>query len=230
MLVSKSFYIFLWYNEIKSLINFYLYYNNLEKVMRKQKTRLLIISLLSLFSLALFAGKSEAYGGAVVSWVAPTTDQGGGALTGLTGYRVYYSTSAISCTNWNAADQATRLADAGTLLPSTYRTVASGSTITYVFSNTTYLTPGSTYNFAVVAYDSSTNLSNCAQTSGGASYVSKLVSYSADINNDHYVDYLDYGLFHPNYNTTNAGADFDKSGLVNYLDYGILHTDYGLHF
>lgn len=204
--------------------------------MEKQKTRLLAVSLLSLFSLMLLTGKSEAYGGAVVSWVAPTTDQGGGALTGLTGYRVYYSTSAIDCTAWNAADQATRLADAGTLLPATYRTVSGGSTITSVFSNTTLLTPGSTYNFAVVAYDSSTNLSNCAQTSGGASFVSKLVSYSADINttgaSNHKVDIQDYNILFSNFGSTTPGnvADIDKNNIVNLFDYNYLFGDFGLYF
>lgn len=30
---------------------------------------------------------------AIIKWNAVTTDQGGGALTGLTGYRVYYGTN-----------------------------------------------------------------------------------------------------------------------------------------
>jgi len=198
--------------------------------MKKQKIILITLIFLCSFLAFAFAGSVLAYGGATVSWVAPTTDQGGGSLTGLTGYRVYYSTSAISCTNWNAASQSSRQADAGTLLPSTYRTVASGSTLSFTFSNTIYLTPGSTYNFAVVAYDDSSNLSNCATGTGGVTSVSKSVSYTADINNDHSVDYLDYGLFHPYYNTSNSSADFDKSGLADYLDYGILHTDYGHSF
>jgi hypothetical protein len=198
--------------------------------MRKQPIGLIKFISFGLLATFAFAGNVLAYGGATVAWVAPTTDQGGGALTGLTGYRVYYSTSAISCTNWNAANQASRQADAGTLLPATYRTVAGGSVLRYSFNNTTYLTPGSTYNFAVVAYDSTGNLSNCATGTGGVTSVSKAVTYTADINADHYVDYLDYGLFHPYYNTSNSTADFDKSGTVDYLDYGILHTDYGHHF
>jgi hypothetical protein len=117
------------------------------------------------------------------------------------------------------------------MLPSTYRTVTGGSTTTYTFNNTTYLTPQTTtYKFAVVAYDSSGNLSQCATGSGGVTSVSKVVSYSADIDLNYNVNYLDYGTFHTNYGTSNSTGNFDKTGTVDYLDYGILHADYGQCF
>jgi hypothetical protein len=201
--------------------------------MQKQKS--ILISFIFFVSSLASAGSAYAYGGATVFWTAPTTDQGGGTLSGLSGYRVYYGTEAIDCTSsgrWNAASQSARQADAGTgiLLPLTFRSITGGSTINYTFNNTIYLTPGTTYNFAVVATDPSGNLSNCAVTSGSATYVSKNVTYSADINVDHSVDYLDYGLFHPYFNTSNSSADFDRSGTADYLDYGIMHADYGSHF
>jgi len=208
--------------------------------MNKTKKIYFLISVFvfSAVSLAAVSQQALAYGGATVSWVAPTLDEGGGDLTGLSGYRVYYSSSAIDCTAWDAADSATRLADAGTLLPATYRTVTGGSTLSYTFSNTLFLTPGTTYNFAVVAYDdaSPVNLSKCAVTSGSATYVSKAVTYAADINTTgtslHKVDLLDYNVLFSNFGSTTPGnvADIDKSNLVNLFDYNILFADFGKSF
>jgi hypothetical protein len=202
--------------------------------MKKQKKKLVFFIFISVLAGFAFASRVFAYGGATVSWTAPTTDEGGGSLGGgtsdLSGYRVYYSTSAISCTSWNAASQTNRKANTGSMLPSTYATVSEGTTISYAFGGTTLLTPGSTYNFAVTAYDTTGNLSQCATTSGSATYVSKAVTYAADTDNSSKVDYLDYGTFHNNYHTSNAAADFDKSGYVDYLDYNILHNDYNQCF
>lgn len=205
-----------------------------------EKQKLILVTLASLVLVGTFAFAKNvlalAYGGATVSWTAPTTDEGGGALGGgtsdLAGYRVYYSTSAISCTSWNAANQTNRQANTGTMLPSTYANVTSGATTTYAFGGTTLLTPGSTYNFAVVAYDTSGNLSQCATTSGAATYVSKAVTYAADIDNSGHVDYVDYGTFHAHYGYSvgnanySAASDFDKDGTIGYIDYNILHYDY----
>lgn len=205
--------------------------------MRKQKTILPFFIFALVFAAAGFAGRALAYGGATVAWTAPTTDEGGGALGGgtsdLAGYRVYYSTSAISCTSWNAANQTNRQANTGSMLPSTYASVTDGATTSYAFGGTTLLTPGSTYNFAVIAYDTSGNLSQCATGTGGVTSVSKAVTYSADMDVNGCVDYRDYGSFHPHYGYSSgngsysATADFDKSGSVDYLDYGILHSNYG---
>ncbi|NTW27108.1 MAG: hypothetical protein HGA36_02170 [Candidatus Moranbacteria bacterium] len=196
--------------------------------MQKQKTKLVLICSLALLSLTAFIGDARAdYGGATVSWVAPTLDEGGGALTGLTGYRVYYSAAAIDCTNWDAADQATRLADAGTLLPATYKTVSGGGVLKYTFSNTTSLTPGLTYNFVVVAYDASTNLSKCA-TTGSATYVSKAVTFAADLNNDKAVNGGDFSLFRQDYGvvTPSHQSDFNGDDIVNGGDLSLFRQDY----
>lgn len=185
------------------------------------------------FSVVIYQ-KVIAYGGATVSWVAPTTDNGGGTLTGLSGYRVHYSASAIDCTAWNAANQATRQADAGTLLPSTYKNVSGGAVLQGVFGNTLLLTPGTTYNFAVVAYDSSGNLSDCATGAGGVTTVSKSVSYAGDLNTDNAVNTNDFTLFASDYGESICGpvnkADINNDCVVNINDFTLLAADYGQSF
>ena len=54
-------------------------------------------------------------------------------------------------------------------------------------------------------------------------------TYSADINQDGQVNYLDYGVMHSNYGNTTCGnvADIDGSCTVDYLDYGVMHSQYG---
>lgn len=167
--------------------------------MNKTKKTYFLISVFvfSAVSLAAVSQQALAYGGATVSWEAPELDEGGGDLTGLDGYRVYYSSSEIDCAGWDAASVSERLADEGTgiLLPEDYVNVTDEATLSYAFGGTTDLTPGTTYNFAVVAYDdaSPVNLSKCAVTPGSATYVSKDVTYAADIDVNECVDYRDYG-------------------------------------
>ena len=207
--------------------------------MNKTKKIYFLISafVFSTVSLMTFSQQALAdYGGATVSWVAPTTDEGGGDLTGLSGYRVYYSSSAIDCTAWDAADSATRLADAGTLLPSTYRDVTDGATLSYTFNNTELLTPGTTYNFAVVAYDdaSPVNLSKCAVTDGSATYVSKAVTYAADFDDNHAVNSNDFTTFADDYGEAICGpvnkTDINNDCNVNINDFTLLADDYGKSF
>lgn len=78
-------------------------------------------------------------GTATVSWTPPSMNTDGSALTDLSGYRIYYGTSA------GALDQTVQLSGTGLT--------------TYVINN---LSPA-TYYFAVTAYNSSnaeSNLSN----------------------------------------------------------------------
>jgi len=182
--------------------------------MGKQKMILPVFISALVLAAGTFAGKALANGNATVSWVAPTTDEGGGALTGLNGYRVYYSTAAISCTN----------------LPSTFRDVPGGTVLRYTFNGTAYLTPGSTYNFAVVAYDDSGNLSGCATGSGGVTTVSKLVSYAGDLNNDHSVNILDYNILKAYFGTSNVAGDVNRDGTVSIFDYNTLKADFSRSF
>ncbi|HPN54976.1 MAG TPA: fibronectin type III domain-containing protein [Candidatus Moranbacteria bacterium] len=207
--------------------------------MKKQKNNLTFLICAIFFASLLFVvgtNQALAYGGATVSWTAPTTDEGGGDLTGLSGYRVYYSSSAIDCTAWDAASVSERLADSGTLLPATYRTVSGGSTDSYTFNNTAFLTPGSTYNFAVVAYDNAddVNLSKCAVTSGSATYVSKSVTYSGDIVVNNRVDSNDFTMLADDYGQDICGptekSDINNDCHVNTNDFTILADDYGKSF
>ncbi len=91
-------------------------------------------SLVIFLSLGLFlcsAGTALAQN-AILSWTAPTTDQGGGALTGLSGYRVHYGFSTGSLIN----------------------TIDVGNVTSYGLN-----LPSGTYFFAVNAYDPSGNQS-----------------------------------------------------------------------
>lgn len=82
-------------------------------------------------------------GSAILSWGAPTTDEGGGALTGLSGYNVYYGTSPRtgidpkSCTMCGYTTKLSAL-----------------NVLTYTISN---LPAGHTYYFSVTAYDTTGN-------------------------------------------------------------------------
>ena len=145
------------------------------------RTKIGIFIFTSLLAGSFFTSKVLADGGATVSWIAPTTDQGGGTLSGLSGYRVYYSASAINCTNWNAAYQTNRTAGTVSGFPTTFEDVSGGGTTKFAFSTTNDLTHNTAYNFAVVAYDSTGNLSNCATGTGGVTSVPKAVTYSGDV-------------------------------------------------
>ncbi|HOX10713.1 MAG TPA: hypothetical protein P5323_01145 [Candidatus Moranbacteria bacterium] len=207
--------------------------------MNKTKKIYFLISVFVFSAISLVAVSQQvlaAHGRATVSWVAPTTDEGAGDLTGLSGYRVYYSSTAIDCTAWDAATSAARLADAGTLLPATSRTVSDGATLSYTFNNTELLTPGTTYNFAVVAYDNADdiNLSKCAVTEGAATFVSKAVTYAADFDNNHAVNGNDFTTFADDYGESICGpvnkTDINNDCRVNINDFTLLADDYGQSF
>lgn len=171
----------------------------------KQKTKFLLLALFSLLGLGVLrsgVSASVIAGSATISWNAPTTDEGGGPLGGgtndLAGYRIFYSTTDLSLGSpspvdaWdNAADQNSRLATA--LMTSSSishidvteaNTIRSASDATkrgYTFSNTTYLTPGQTYYFAVSAYDTSGNYSKVATDSGSGRVGNKKIFRSGNI-------------------------------------------------
>ena len=183
--------------------------------MKKQKIKLAVFICVGILLCNVAVKNAQAGASATVSWTPPTTDEGGGAMTGLTGYKVYYRSGTSTWLGMSG----TCLLGAGTSVD-----VPGGSSTSYFFNNN--LTPGNTYYFTVAATDG-INTSACGKTAGNATEVSKRVSYSADINGDFIVDYQDYGTFHQYYGTSNSSADFNKDGSANYLDYGILHADYG---
>lgn len=191
--------------------------------MKKSRNKFIFLFSLIFFVSLFFAvsfSVALAAGSATVSWTPPTTDEGGGPLTGLAGYKVYYDTTS----RW-ASNTANSCPSAGTVVD-----VPGGSTTSKFFSNN--LTPGTTYYFAVAAYDTANppNISKCARTSSGATEVSKLITYSGDLNNDRAVNLFDFNILHQYYNTSNSIADIDKNGTVNMLDFNILHLDYGKSF
>lgn len=189
--------------------------------MKKQKLFLGVIFSLGLFFVLIFGEKTLAAGSATVSWIAPTTDEGGGALTGLAGYRVYYDTTS----HWTS----TCPVDAGT-----YETVTGGGTTSYHFNND--LTAGQTYYFTVMAYDDDNNISGCA-SDGTDTEVSLQVTYSGDIDAtpDHDVDSNDFTLLASDYGKTSwcgptHKSDINRDCVVNSNDFTILASDYGNHF
>jgi hypothetical protein len=184
----------------------------------KQKMLLLYSVILGLFFAISFFNSVLAAGSATVSWTPPTENEGGGTLTDLAGYRVYYDTSS----HWTS----TCPLDAGS-----YANVADGDASSYHFNNT--LTAGHTYYFTVVAYDNANpaNISGCA-SDGTDTEVNLPVTYSADINpiKDCAVDNLDYTVFHAHYNESGGVADINKDGTVDNLDYAYIHSDYNNSF
>lgn len=128
----------------------------------------------------------------------------------LAGYTIYYATASHSGT-----------------CPSGYsNSVYVGNVTSYWFDN---LTPGQTYYFQITAKDNSNNVSGCSVSPGERS---KLITYRGDLNADHSVDVLDYGILHTNFGNTTSGnvADINHDNVVSVLDYSILHSDYGSSF
>jgi len=194
--------------------------------MKKQRILFSAIILSLLLGGSVFLNEAGAAGSATVSWIAPTTDQGGGPLTGLSGYKVFYDTAS----HWKSSCPL----DAGTAI-----NVKGGNLTSHYFENN--LTPGQTYYFAVVAYDnaSTPNVSGCATGTGGVTEVSKLVSYTADINtandSNHKVDLMDFNTFRGNWGKTDCAniANFvgkTNDCVVNLIDFNVLRADYGKSF
>lgn len=132
------------------------------------------------------------------------------AESDLSGYKIYYATSS----------------HAGTCPTGYTSSQDAGNVTSYWFDN---LTAGQTYYFQITAKDTSNNESGCSTSPGE---VSKLVTYRGDLNVDHAVNVLDFGILHTNYGNTTAGnvANINRDSSVNVLDFGILKTEYGSSF
>lgn len=128
----------------------------------------------------------------------------------LAGYTIYYATSS----------------HAGTCPTGYTSNQNAGNVTSYYFDN---LTAGQTYYFQLTAKDTSNNESGCSTSPGE---VSKLITYRSDLNTDHAVNVLDFGILHTNYGNTTPGnaADINRDNAVNVLDFGILHGEYGQGF
>jgi hypothetical protein len=128
----------------------------------------------------------------------------------LAGYTIYYATASHSgaCPSGYTNNQ------------------YAGNVTSYWFDS---LTPGQTYYFQLTAKDTSDNESGCSTSPGE---VSKLITYRSDLNVDHGVNVLDFGVLHTNYGNTTPGnvADINRDNVVNVLDFGILHGEFGGSF
>lgn len=181
-----------------------------------------------------------AAGSATVSWTAPTTNEDDSTPVDLEGYTIYYSTSAIDCTAWDAAsNQATRQAitlaenSVDVVEADTLRDTAEETKRGYTFSTTNLLTPGQTYYFTVIAYDSTGNVSACVNDSGSNKTASKLIYHSGNLKNSGVVDISDLSILAENFGSTVcriAGnpSDIDGDCSVGLSDLSIFSGEWGL--
>src|SRR5262245_10528704 len=102
------------------------------------------------------------------SWIAPTTNADGSALSDLASYRVYYSTSATPCPG------------------ATFFSVASSTTTPpqnqTVNFRLTGLATGSTYNVAITALDTSGKESTCSGVASAVAQLEITVAPTATVN------------------------------------------------
>ena len=99
--------------------------------------------------------------------------------------------------------------------------IATTSTTTYTDGS---LIPNTSYDYQVVAYDSSGN------TSLPSIAVSAFTAYPADINEDGHIDLLDLSLLAASYGQCSPSvgrADINQDGCVNLLDLSLLAQAYG---
>jgi hypothetical protein len=209
--------------------------------MTKQKIRLIALTGVIIFISFISLRHASANGSATVSWIAPITNEDDSTPVDVTGYRIFYSTSAIDCTAWDtASDQTTRQA---ITLAANHVDVTEAATLKdsgdatkrgYTFSTTNNLTSGQTYNFAVVAKDGSGNLSKCGQDSGNNKTVSKEIFHTGNLRNiAGAVGVSDLSILAGDYGKPSwcriAGHPSDINGdcLVNFTDLSIFAGAYG---
>lgn len=86
----------------------------------------------------------------------------------------------------------------------------------------TGLSPGTTYNYTIVATDASGNQSQTANAT-----VSTPNKKIGDANNDNLVNLDDLAILLAKWRTTASNCDFDNSGVVDIVDLAMLLTNYG---
>ncbi len=99
--------------------------------------------------------------------------------------------------------------------------IATVTTTDYLDSN---LTPNTTYNYYIVAFNASNVLSSASLT------VTAITSYPADINQDGHINILDLSLLASKYGQSGSNIgriDINQDGTVNILDLSILAGQYG---
>lgn len=160
----------------------------------------IFINILILLAVFIFGANLAWAGSATLSWNANSEAD-------LAGYKIYYGTSART-----GSDPKT----CGLCGYST--SVNVGKVTTYAFSN---LTNGQTYYFSVSAYDTSNN------ESAFSSQVNKLISVTADLNNDGRININDAGIMMSSWNSAaKPSADLNQDGIVNINDAGIMMSQW----
>lgn len=165
-----------------------------------------VVIFLSLFFSSFYFGADLASAAkAALSWTAPTTNSDSSPLTDLSGYKIYWGTSART----------------GTSAPGGY----SGTAVD-VHNVTSYTMDsigdtGATY-FSVVAYDTSGNES---------SFSNEVYKVPGDVDKNGTVNIFDYNTLKSNFGQTNCDntADIDLNCSVNIFDYNALKGNFGAH-
>lgn len=211
-------------------------------VFDKKRMKLMMLALLGFFLGTVFVDHALARGSATVSWTAPIANEDASTPVDLAGYSIFYSTSVLGCTNWDATiNQADRqsaalfsvahvdVAEAETLKSSTDATKRG-----YTFSTSNLLTPGLTYNFTVVAFDSSGNYSKCVNDAGSNKTRSKFIYHTGNLKNSGKVGLSDLSILAGDFGKTawcriaNHSSDINGDCAVNLSDLSIFAGEWGL--
>jgi hypothetical protein len=141
-----------------------------------------------------------------LNWTAVGDD--GAVGTALT-YDIRYSTAAITAGNWSSASQVS-----GAPTPK-----VSGSAETMTVGG---LAGATTYYFAIKAVDEGGNASTISNVANAKTYK------MADLNNDNYVNSVDFGILMSYWgNSTKPAADMNQDSAVNSVDFGIMMSQWG---
>lgn len=146
-------------------------------------------------------------GGSVrLNWTAVGDDGNSGTASS---YDIRYSTANITTSNWSSANQVS-----GEPSPK-----ASGGAETMTITG---LAGNTTYYFAVKAIDDAGNASALSNVPNAKTFK------SADLNNDSYVNSVDFGIMMSYWNySSKPASDINQDGIVNSVDFGIMMSQWG---
>jgi chitodextrinase len=143
-----------------------------------------------------------------------------------TGLHSVLSTSSAITIQWTASTD--NVAVAG------YHVYRGSTEVGSVTSGTSYtdtgLSSSTTYQYHVIAYDTSANLSTASSTIGVETQAGTIVSNNGDLNADGTVNFLDLSILLSHWGSTSATAsqgDINSDGVVNFLDLSIMLSHWG---
>ena len=138
------------------------------------------------FSFVLLFGATASRAGTLdASWIAPTTNTDGSALTDLTAYRVYYGTQSAPCPGTTQAQMASPTSSPG-----------ASQTVSFRLAG---LTAGTRYNVAVSAVDAAGNESACSVVASAVARADFAVTPTGTVN----------------FGTVNLGNSVDKTFTIS---------------